>query len=72
MVQFLSVVVVALIATGCAALISTMIRGSSESILRAIAGDFNDHHVTLLPLRPRQHAARAPIRVRPNPLRAAA
>jgi hypothetical protein len=72
MVQLLSVFIVALIATGSAALIASMIRSASESILKALAGDLNGHIVTLLPLRPRHRTPKTVTQMRPNPLRAAA
>jgi hypothetical protein len=72
MLQLLSVLVVASIATGCVALITSMIRGSSGSILKALAGDLYGHNVTLLPLRPRQRAAKTTIPAYSIRLRAAA
>ena len=72
MVQLLSVFVVALIATGCAALIAAMIRGSSESILKALAGEVNGHNVTLLVPRSRLRTVKNAMPTRSFPLRAAA
>jgi hypothetical protein len=72
MVQFLSVLIVSTLLGGTLGLIIETIRGSSKSIMRALAGDFNGHNVTLLPLRPRHRAAKTTKLANSIPLRAAA
>jgi hypothetical protein len=72
MVQLLSVFVVVSIMTGCMAVVAGMIRGSSDLILMALAGEVRSQTVTALVPRPRLRTLKGLTQTQRFPLRAAA